>query len=564
MALITLRPASAPCARSLNQYVRLELVLVIWKSGIRKYLRRKSNFVAGVKEERRVLVCLLLLPLLIQWSASVARGPNSTSPSSQIPFVLPPGYFTYFPVDAFANATIVHYSLTSNTSVSTAFMTSSEFQDFNSSDGLLSNSITYQNGTESDRTLRVTVGSYDVLVYAYGGTANASLDLTVFPNNPLSFGPPTPPEPSGIASYGITNQSGTDTAYTIASTDVIGVASISSINAYNSTAESVGENPSGATLQLNSVLVVDEKGGETQAYWCQNTPDFVTSASQVALADNVWNYSVSGFLSNESITSEGGGGYVSTFQQNGSTEYYYAYEESNSSYSLPLGLVLLINATTQPGTGVLVQFGAWLTGGTLGVGTGTDWFDNVTIHDPTASGATFFTAGNYTTPLGTFYDTELVFAGEGGGEATSFTQLGADFGLFYANSTSNSLNAFPSYFSFGLDTAEAADNVVVRYLGNGTARVSIGTPNYDYLGAASGYFDLASVEGSLGITGYSTNSSSSSSTTEGTTITSSSTSTGSAIPVFPYQVAVVAVFIALILLSYSLVRRHSRANGTPP
>jgi thermopsin len=485
-------------------------------------------------------------------------------PSSQFPFILPPGYFTYFPVDAFTNMTIVHYSLTSNASVSTAFMTSAQFQDFNSSNGLLSNSITYQNGTEGDRTLRVTVGSYDVLVYAYGRTANASLDLTVFPNNPLSFGAPLVPEPSGIVSYGLTNQSGIDAPYAIASSDVIGAASISSIDAYNSTAESVGANPSGATLQLNSVLVVDEKGGGSQAYWCQNTPDFVTSASQLALADNVWNYSASGFLSNDSVTSEGGGGYVSTFQQNGTTEYYYAYGESNSTYSLPLGLVLLINATAEPGTGVLVQFGARLTGGSLGANTGSDWFDNVTIHDPTVTNAYFFTAGNYTTPLGTFYDTELVFGGEGGGEATNFSQLGANLGLYYANNTSGRMNAFPSYFSFGLDTAEAADNLMVRYLGNGTARISVGAPNYDYLGAASGSFSLPSVESALGITSSQANESSSS-TTEGTTTTTTNTSsapnTGSGVPVFPYQGVAAAVFVALILFSYLVVRKDVLAKS---
>jgi len=536
--------------------------LKTWEPGIPKYLGGKPNFVAAVKGERRGLACLLLLPLLIQGPALAAQRPNSASTSSQFPFVLPPGYFTYFPVDAFANTTVVHYSLTSNTSVSTAFMTSAQFQDFNNSNGLLSNSITYQNGTESDRTLRVTVGSYDVLVYAYGGTANASLDLTVFPNNPLSFGPLSPPEPSGIASYGLTNQSGIDAPYAIASTDVIGVASISSINAYNSTAESVGENPSGATLQLNSVLLVGEKGGGTQVYWCQNTPDFVTSASQVALADNVWNYSASGFLSNDSITSEGGGGYVSTFQQNGTTEYYYAYGESNSSYSLPLGLVLMINATAEPGTGVLVQFGTWLTGGTLGARTGTDWFDNVTIHDPTATGAYFFTAGNYTTPIGTFYDTELVFGGEGGGEATSFTQLGANLGLFYANSTSDRMNAFPSYFSFGLDTAEAAYNAMVRYLGNGTASVSVGMPSYSYLGAASGQFSLTSVEGALGITG---SANSSFSTTVGisstTAATSTASSTGSGVPAFPYQAVVVTVFVVVVLFSYLVVRKGVLARS---
>jgi thermopsin len=482
-------------------------------------------------------------------------------PSSQFPFILPSGYFAYFPVDAFVGGTIVYYSLISNTSVSTAFMTAAQFLDFNSSNGLVSNSMAYQNGTASNRTLRVSPGSYDVLVYAYGMTANASLDLTVLPNNPLSFGPLPSPEPVGIASYGITNRSGIDAPYEVASTDVIGVARVSSIAAFNSTAGSVGANPSGATLQLNSVLVVNEKGGAAQAYWCQNTPDFVTAASQVALADNVWNYSTSGFLSNDSITSEGGGGYVSTFQQNGNTEYFYAYGESNVTYALPLGMVLLINATAKPGTGVLVQFGAWMTGGTLGVRSGTDWFDNVTINDPTATNAYFLTAGNNTTPIGTFYDTELVFGGEGGGEATSFTQLSATLGLFYANGTSNLMSAFPSYFSFGQDTAESADNLMVSYRGNGGASVSVGPPNYDYLGGASGSFSLASVENSLGVTGTPANSSttSASSATEGTTTTSSTTSsssgTGGGIPVFPFQAAVAGVFVAVVLISYLAVRR---------
>jgi thermopsin len=513
--------------------------------------------VAIVKEERGRLACLFLLPLFFQFPALADHGPGSVLPSSEFPFIVPSGYFAYFPVEVFLNSTIVHYSLASNTSVSTAFMTLTQFQDFNGSNGAVSNSITYQNGTECDRTLRVSSGSYDVLVYAYGKTANASIGLTVLPNNPLAFGRLPSPEPSGIASYGLMNRSGIDAPYSVASTDVIGVASISSINAYNSTAESVGQNPSGATLQLNSVLLVNEKGGGTQAYWCQNTPDFVTSASQVALTDNVWNYSATGFLSNDSITSEGGGGSVSTFQQNGSTEYYYAYEESNSSYSLPLGMVLLINATTEPGTGVLVQFGAWTTGGTLGARSGTNWFDNVTIHDVGATNAYFFTAGNYTTPLGTFYDTELVFGGEGGGEATSFTQLSANLGLFYANGTNNRMNAFPSYFSFGQDTAESSDNLRVGYLGNGGASVSVGAPNYGYLGAASGDFALSSVEGALGITG-STISSSSSHTTEGTTAASGATSTthstGNGIPVFPYQAVVVVAFVALLSFSYLVVR----------
>ena len=57
-----------------------------------------------------------------------------------------------------------------------------------------------------------------------------------------------------------------------------------------------------------------------------------------------------------------------------------------------------------------------------------NWFDNVTIHDPTVTSAFFFVSGNNTAPEGSFYDTELVFGGEGNGESTSFSQLSASAG----------------------------------------------------------------------------------------------------------------------------------------
>jgi thermopsin len=516
--------------------------------------------VTHVTEGRR-LAYLLVLPLLFQ--AYHFAGAEAALPSgpAQYPFVLPSGYYIYFPVDSFLNGTVVQYSLVSNTSVTAAFMTLSQFQDFGNSYSGASNSIVYQNGTSSSQTLSLQQGAYDVLVYAYGETANATLSLAVFPNNPLGAGPLAAPEPSGIASFGLDNQSGVDVPYAIASTGVVGLATISSLAAYNSTAGSVGANPSGATLQLNSVLVVDEAGGGSQVYWCQNTPDFVTSKSLIALADNVWNYSSSGFLSNDSITSQGGGGYVSTFQQNGTTQYFYSYEATNSSYTLPLGLVLLMNATVEQGSGVLLQFGAQATGGVLGSGN-TDWFDNVTIHDTSAEGALFESAGNYTTPIGTYYDSELVFAGEGNGEETYFTQLSSSLGLFYTNGTDGVVTPFPSYFSFGQDTAESADNLMMSYAGNGTVRVSVGIPDYDYLGEASGTFTLRAAEKMLGFPGYPSITTVASSTVNSKTTPASGN--GNGVPEFPSQLLAPAVLTLIALLSYLAMRRRALGEGRAP
>ena len=498
---------------------------------------------------RRSLACALLLPLLLQVPALARPGSALPAGSSVYPFVLPPTYFEYVPVDTFAKTSIVQYSLVSNASVSTAFMTATQLQNFNNNIGGVSDSMVYQNGTTSLQTLRLGPGSYDVLVYAYGATANVTLTLTVFPNNPFVSGPLTVPEPSGIASFGLTNQSGIDSPYSIASTDVLGLAAISSMDAYNSTAESVGADPSGATLQLNTVLVVNEAGGDSQVYWCQNTPDFVTSAKQVAMADNVWNFSSSGFLSNASITSQSGAGAVYTSQLGGATQYYYSFESSNATYSLPLGVVLLVNATAEPGIGVNVDFGAQKTGAQT---TG-EWFDNVTIHDPGVQNAYFLTSGNNTTPNGYFYDTELVFAGEGNGEITSFTQMDSSLGLFYANGTSSTITPFPSYFSFGQNTYESADNLRVTYSGNGEARISVGTPNYAYMGIAAGTASLGSVEETLGFPGLSM----------GTT-TSSSPTSSQGVPEFPYQLGSVVIFTALIVVMYMAERRYGFGRPANP
>ncbi len=521
---------------------------------------------------------LLLLLLLFHSLGPAGAHAAPVSGSDVYTFTLGHTEYQNSTVDAYANTTVV-YSVQSSTSVSVAFMTLDQYLAFSTiSNDQISNSIICTNGTEVNETLREGPGQYDVLVYAYGSRAHVKLSLTVFPNNPLVYGPFTSPEPSGIASFGLVNKSGIDTPYSVSSTDVVGVAAISSMQAYNATASTAGVNPSGLTLQLNSVLAVYEKGGSAQVYWCQDTPDFVTSASTVAMSDNVWNFSASGFLSNSTITSEGDEGSVSTYVQYGQTQYYYGYEGSNSTYALPLTFALLINATTEPGVGVLVQFGARPSGATT---FGDVWFDNVTIHDTKVTGAAFLTDGNDTTPDGLYYDTELVFAGEGNGESTSFTSMSSSLGLYYTNGTSHALTPFPSYFSFGQDTDEAADNLRMTYLGSGEVAISKGTPDYEYMGTASGSATLASAEGaldaSLGLTTTTTSTSTSGATTNSTSTTSASTSAtttsstsgafttpstvgvgDNSVPEFPYSAVLAPLSVVLVVSAYLVARRKGR------
>jgi thermopsin len=453
----------------------------------------------------RALSLLPLLLLLLPVAAVTPRASAHRSPSLPLEFQVgvPYSYFEYVSIDAAAGTNLVVFDTGSNVTMTTAFMSLAQFTSFNDTQGSISDSLFVQNGTASQGTERVPKGDYFLVFYAYQGNANVTYNYDLYPNSPYGPGPIVAPEPSGIATFGLDNDSGNVTPYDVEAHEVVGVADISSLLAENSTAHLANSTVSGATLQLNSVIVVNEKGGDQQAYWVQNTPDFVTGASQVAYGDNVWNYSVSGFLSNATITSSNGG-FAYSYTQSGEEQYYYALELSNSSYALPLDLALAINETVSPGTGVVVQMGAQELRNGSTLATPMDWFDNVTILDPTVSSAYFYVSGNNTTPQGTFYDTEFVFGGENDGEATSFSQMSASMQLFYDNSTNGVLAYFPSYYSFGQDTAESADNLHMSYSGNGVVQVSPGSTNYVYLGTASGTSSLSQLAASSGTTSTTT------------------------------------------------------------
>ncbi len=436
-----------------------------------------------------ILVIGLLVPGLGLLFAS-PKGPTLPPASS---FVLPPGEFYSIPTRSFSNATTVSYQMTSNTTISTAFMTSSQFNSFNNSQSGVSNSVFLSNGTSSEHSFRISEGIYYLIFYAPVHTANVTYSFEILPNNPFQFGQLPAPESLGVASFGLYNSSGSITPYEVMTTEVVGAAGISSMEAYNSSAGESGSNISGATLQLNAVLVVQENGGTQQAYWCQNTPDFVTAANQVSLADNVWNFSVSGFLSNNTISSQGrlGFAYSDNGGPGGSTEYYYTNNPSNSTYSLPFDIALVMNESRIPGTGVLLQMGSEMFQNGSKTVFPTRWFDNITLHDPAVQSSYFLVSGNATTPDGLFYDAEFVFGGEANGESTTFTQMNATMGIYYSPGMGSPFQSFPSLLSVGGDTAESADNLHVSYVNNGLAVIGVGAPTYSYLGQASGTFSLS-------------------------------------------------------------------------
>ena len=425
--------------------------------------------------------------LFTGWGASSSSAYSTIVPPQQS-ISLFQGYYDYVEIDSFSNSTWLVYNVTSTYPISTALMNPDQLSSFaNVSSDPISNSITYQNGTSAFQDIQIAAGRYFLVFYAYSHRTLVNFGYNVYPNSPFSYGPVAPPQPSGIASYGISNDSGMVVPYEIRTNEIVGLANISSLLSNNPNASFYGDNVAGATLQLNVNLVVNLTNGLKDVYWVQNTPDFVTSANTFALTDNLWNNSdTAGVMSNESVSSTNAakGAAVYTSVTQGGTSYAYIFGEDNVTYSTPLSFALIENETVQNGAGVLVQFGfRLLQNGTL-ASSPTYWYDNVTIHAQNVQSAYFDVAGNATTPIGSFYDAELVFAGEGNFETTQFLQMSASLGLFYQNQTTGILTSFPSFYSFGGDTGEAATNVSVVY-SNGIGYLSVGNPNYAYLGKSS-------------------------------------------------------------------------------
>ncbi|WP_149564689.1 thermopsin family protease [Sulfuracidifex tepidarius] len=272
--------------------------------------------------------------------------------------------------------------------------------------------------------------------------------------------------PMGIASYGVVNSSRI-TTYALNFSEVAGYFNFSSLSAYNPNGSSFNVSDYSSSLQLNAVLY--DNGS---VYWPQDVLMFITNYSVVILHDNVFNMTTdNATLTNSSITSPEG--FVTG---TGHNAYYGNYKNPIAlSYKFPFAGYLLMKVVNR-NSGPVVSFGL------LVFENGSPvremfWFDNVSIRAP--SDASFVVNGTEYTPagifypLGSFYDAELVLGGGANGENTNFTSLKGELGLFYVKG--GNLVAFPSYYTFGADTAESTSNVHVT--DNGVVYVSEGKLN---------------------------------------------------------------------------------------
>ncbi len=522
---------------------------------MRTSCRRRSLRVS--RQGKALLPASLLLLLLV--AAQVAPAAASAGPKAAAPQAGPAASVTLtesvglrqfdyrgYQVESFSNSTTVLYAATSDAPVSTALMTAAQYGEWqaNLSDPI-SNSLAHQNGTQVQNSVSVGPGSYYLVFYAYYSRALVQFGYRADPSTPFSYGPLSTPLGMGLASFGITNKSGTASAYQVRTPEIVGVANVSSVQVDTPNAQSYGVSVTGFSLQLNAMLVVNDGTGAAKVYWVQNVPELLTGPSTAAFGDQIWNVtSPSAVLTNQTITSTNfrDGGYVYTTGRSrfSSGQTLYAYTTGNATYALPLDFGLLMSETVVPGTGVEVRLGySLISNGTAGASP-TVWFDSVTIHDPSVASAYFLVSGSKTPPIGLYYDAELVFAGQGNLEPAFFTQLDASLGLFYRNGTA--LTSFPSYYGFSGDTGEAADNLVETY-SNGIVSLAPGsTPSYPYLGGAS----LTLPQGSFGAAG----------STTGLTTSSGSAPTGGQAPGPGLEAAAVsaAAVVAAAVIIFVITR----------
>jgi len=380
-------------------------------------------------------------------------------------FLMPYGYYSQ-PVTVGGKGVRLYVGVNSSEPVDLCVLSSGQYASFSST----GRSGTLFSSTGTAIWGRVDLGSAGqyYLVLVENQTLFPAIVTLGYATVPVSVHVlySSPPAPVGVADFGVLNSSGYLIPYSVSAKEVLGQANISALRAYNPLFVS----PYSASLQLNAVLVVNTTAG-TQDYLVQNVAEFLTNESTMKLADNVWNItSPSSFMRGSRIS---GNGTVQTEPWvppwARSAASVYSYVSASRKYSLPLSLLLETSVSSQDGYAV-VEF--WGTAGGSG-----GMYDAVRIAEEGLRSASLLVSGYSMTPVGNYYDAELVFGGGYGGEATEFTSMRASLSLAYV--LTNGSSSIPrSLYGFGSDTAESAYNLVTTCV-QGQPAVEVGTPNLD-------------------------------------------------------------------------------------
>ena len=96
-------------------------------------------------------------------------------------------------------------------------MNSQQFNLFNNTNTYdISNALSDLNGTIVNQQVSVSSGTYYLVFFDYSQSdANVTFSYQAYPVTPFVIGPLYPPEPTGLASFGINNESGNAIPYDI-------------------------------------------------------------------------------------------------------------------------------------------------------------------------------------------------------------------------------------------------------------------------------------------------------------------------------------------------------------
>jgi hypothetical protein len=421
------------------------------------------KILAGVS--LNTLQVLLFVLLLISFPGQLS---SSSSPISYQSTTLTPNYYGYYPLNVTSGQSIF-FQVTTTLPATIMLFNQEQFLVFKNDSGGIPIYFNVSDNS-SFETSPLNTGTYYLVVLNNVSdttiTVNVSYALT-----PVSvyYDRSSLPAPIGIADYGVYNISGTLRASMVNYTEAIGYATIYSISAFNATPPE-DTNRSGASLQLNAVLQVNTNNDSYQ-FWLQNVIDFITSTKEYSIGDNIWNVtSNTSYLTNASIS---GGGAVYYYKDG---NFYYGYSTSYNNYTFPFSQILYIKFYNISRQGVTISFG-------YNNGTGIQWYDNATINVSSVRSAYLLVDGYNLTNGQFYYDLELVFGGQSNGEYTYFNSMNASLGLqiVLRNGTIVTPN---SLYTFGSDTEESADNLMVLFQNN-SAWVLTGNNNFYAVGNAS-------------------------------------------------------------------------------
>jgi hypothetical protein len=299
-----------------------------------------------------------------------------------------------------------------------------------------------------------TVGPMDGQIYPFGNQVNVQEYYS------------REPAPMGMADYGI-RPSG---PYEYATNDSVGIVTITSLSTDS------GPNDTGMTFQLNVDLAFNTSQAQ-YVYWIQDVALIDTASNQVDFLDNVWNSSAP--AANMFASGISGNGQVVSLRRSQS---FYYYDCINSSQPLPGNNITLtypatitfnVTSSVSPSGEPTVCFA-------YDDGYGLITYDTVTFTNVTGlTSLTGFEVNGFNyAPDGSFYDSELILGGPGGGSDTTDIQSNVLLQLEFWNG--HNYQIVPNAYNFGSNTGEGIDNAISQpsyYQKNGTisARIVPGT-----------------------------------------------------------------------------------------